>query len=151
MKAAVDSGECLLEWDYTKGEPTAPLLKDCFGSERRRAKVLSLLTTYLLPTTSLLLVGAQPTYYLLFTTRYAPITKCFHHALRTARCAHCALTKYYSHQVLNFSIAYGKTAHGLSKDWGVTQTEAQVSGACQLQVSTDRGDARPSLALTLTV
>jgi len=65
VKAAVDSGECLLEWDYTKGEPTAPLLKDCFGSERRRAKVL------------------------------------------------------------NFSIAYGKTAHGLSKDWGVTQTEAQ--------------------------
>ena len=110
-----------------------------------------LLTTYLLPTTSLLLVGAQPTYYLLFTTRYAPITKCFHHALRTARCAHCALTKYYSHQVLNFSIAYGKTAHGLSKDWGVTQTEAQVSGACQLQVSKDQGDARPSLALTLTV
>ena len=55
MKAAVDSGECLLEWDYTKGEPTAPLLKDCFGSERRRAKVLSLLTTYLPPTYYLLL------------------------------------------------------------------------------------------------
>jgi DNA polymerase-1 len=26
---------------------------------------------------------------------------------------------------LNFSIAYGKTAHGLSQDWGVSQTEAQ--------------------------
>ena len=25
VKAAVDSGECLLEWDYTKGEPTAYL------------------------------------------------------------------------------------------------------------------------------
>ena len=40
VKAAVGSGECLLEWDYSKGEqPTAPLLKDMFGSERRRAKV----------------------------------------------------------------------------------------------------------------
>lgn len=28
-------------------------------------------------------------------------------------------------QVLNFSIAYGKTAHGLSKDWKVDLTEAQ--------------------------
>merc|ERR1719223_723864 len=65
VRAAVVSGECLLEWDYSKGEPSAPLLKDCFGLERRRAKVL------------------------------------------------------------NFSIAYGKTAHGLSKDWGVSQSEAQ--------------------------
>lgn len=28
-------------------------------------------------------------------------------------------------QVLNFSIAYGKTAHGLSRDWGTSLTEAQ--------------------------
>lgn len=28
-------------------------------------------------------------------------------------------------KVLNFSIAYGKTAHGLSKDWGVTLDEAK--------------------------
>ncbi|KAG7362751.1 DNA polymerase I [Nitzschia inconspicua] len=28
-------------------------------------------------------------------------------------------------KTLNFSIAYGKTAHGLSQDWGVTQEEAQ--------------------------
>jgi hypothetical protein len=28
-------------------------------------------------------------------------------------------------QVLNFSIAYGKTAHGLSKDWGVSTKEAE--------------------------
>lgn len=27
--------------------------------------------------------------------------------------------------MLNFSIAYGKTAHGLSKDWGVDLKEAQ--------------------------
>ncbi len=28
-------------------------------------------------------------------------------------------------QVLNFSIAYGKTARGLAKDWGVTLQEAE--------------------------
>lgn len=28
-------------------------------------------------------------------------------------------------QILNFSIAYGKTAHGLSKDWGVSLAEAE--------------------------
>jgi DNA polymerase-1 len=66
VKEAVDSGECLLEWDYSKGDPPAPLLKDMFGSERRRAKTL------------------------------------------------------------NFSIAYGKTVHGLSKDWGVTVQEAKA-------------------------
>ena len=30
-------------------------------------------------------------------------------------------------KVLNFSIAYGKTAHGLSKDWGVSLEEAQAT------------------------
>jgi DNA polymerase-1 len=66
VRASVESGECLLEWDYSKGDPPAPLLKDIFGSERRRAKTL------------------------------------------------------------NFSIAYGKTVHGLSKDWGVSVAEARA-------------------------
>jgi len=66
VRASVERGDCLLEWDYSKGEPTAPLLKDLFGSERRRAKTL------------------------------------------------------------NFSIAYGKTPHGLSKDWGVSIAEAKA-------------------------
>ncbi|KAL6779457.1 POLG1X [Auxenochlorella protothecoides x Auxenochlorella symbiontica] len=68
IKAAVASGECLLEWDGGPdgaSPPPVPLLKDLFSSERRRAKVL------------------------------------------------------------NFSIAYGKTAHGLSKDWGVSLEEAR--------------------------
>lgn len=64
IKEKLDAGECLLEWDYHKGDPPKPLLKDLFASERRKAKTL------------------------------------------------------------NFSIAYGKTAHGLSKDWGVTTEEA---------------------------
>lgn len=65
VKKKVDDGDVLLEWDYSKGEPPKPLLKDEYASERRKAKTL------------------------------------------------------------NFSIAYGKTAHGLSQDWGVSQTEAQ--------------------------
>lgn len=65
VKAAVDRGDVLLEWDYGKGAPPAPLVKDVYGAERRKAKTL------------------------------------------------------------NFSIAYGKTAHGLSKDWGVSVPEAE--------------------------
>jgi len=65
VQEKVDSGDVLLEWDYANGSPPKPLLKDEFGSERRKAKTL------------------------------------------------------------NFSIAYGKTAHGLSQDWGVSQKEAQ--------------------------
>jgi DNA polymerase I len=66
VRKAVEAGEVLLEWDYSKGAPTQPLVKDVFGSERRKAKTL------------------------------------------------------------NFSIAYGKTPHGLSKDWGVSVKEAEA-------------------------
>lgn len=65
IQKKVSDGECLLEWDYSKGDPPKPMLKDEFASERRKAKTL------------------------------------------------------------NFSIAYGKTAHGLSQDWGVTTKEAE--------------------------
>jgi len=66
VKDAVERGEVLLEWDFSKGQPTAPLVKDKFGAERRKAKTL------------------------------------------------------------NFSIAYGKTPHGLSKAWGVSVKEAEA-------------------------
>jgi DNA polymerase I len=62
---AVNKGDVLLEWDYSKGQPTVPLVKDQYGSERRKAKTL------------------------------------------------------------NFSIAYGKTVHGLAADWGITTEEAE--------------------------
>ena len=65
IQKSVDNEDCLLEWDYSKGEPPKPMLKDKFASERRKAKTL------------------------------------------------------------NFSIAYGKTAHGLSKDLGVSIEGAQ--------------------------
>eukprot|EP00471_Norrisiella_sphaerica_P011153 CAMPEP_0184502572 /NCGR_PEP_ID=MMETSP0113_2-20130426/50732_1 /TAXON_ID=91329 /ORGANISM="Norrisiella sphaerica, Strain BC52" /LENGTH=1086 /DNA_ID=CAMNT_0026891819 /DNA_START=240 /DNA_END=3500 /DNA_ORIENTATION=- len=64
VRAAVDSGEVLLEWNGN-GPPPKPLVKDKYGSERRKAKTL------------------------------------------------------------NFSIVYGKTVQGLSKDWGVSLDEAQ--------------------------
>ncbi|XP_052107651.1 DNA polymerase I A, chloroplastic/mitochondrial isoform X6 [Arachis duranensis] len=67
IREAVDKKEVLLEWHPQPGEekPPVPLLKDAFGSERRKAKML------------------------------------------------------------NFSIAYGKTPVGLSKDWKVSVKEAK--------------------------
>jgi len=57
VREAVERGEVLLEWDYTRGLPPVALVKDKFAAERRMAKTL------------------------------------------------------------NFSIAYGKTVHGLALDW----------------------------------
>jgi DNA polymerase I len=67
IKKEVDSGEVLLEWDYSKGAPPKPLIKDKYASERKKAKGM------------------------------------------------------------NFSIAYGKSAHGFAKDWGCTLGEAQAA------------------------
>ncbi|KAM3302499.1 DNA polymerase I B, chloroplastic/mitochondrial [Capsicum chacoense] len=67
IREAVEKGKVLLEWHPEPGEdkPPVPLLKDAFGSERRKAKML------------------------------------------------------------NFSIAYGKTSIGLSRDWKVSVKEAK--------------------------
>ncbi|XP_020235315.1 DNA polymerase I A, chloroplastic/mitochondrial [Cajanus cajan] len=67
IREAVEKKQVLLEWHKQPGEdkPPVPLLKDAFGSERRKAKML------------------------------------------------------------NFSIAYGKTPVGLSKDWKVSVKEAK--------------------------
>lgn len=68
VASAVAEGRALMEWHGAAGErPPVPLVKDVFGSERRKAKTL------------------------------------------------------------NFSIAYGKTAVGLAKDWGVSRDEAQAT------------------------
>ncbi|KAF3779395.1 DNA polymerase I [Nymphaea thermarum] len=67
IREAVEKNQVLLEWSPKPGEekPPAPLLKDAFASERRKAKML------------------------------------------------------------NFSIAYGKTAMGLARDWKVSIKEAK--------------------------
>ncbi|KAM3390870.1 hypothetical protein ACQJBY_012474 [Aegilops geniculata] len=66
IREAVEEKRVLLEWDPQPGQekPPVPLLKDAFGAERRKAKML------------------------------------------------------------NFSIAYGKTAAGLARDWKVSKREA---------------------------
>lgn len=63
IQEAIDKGQCLLEWDSSKGKPPVPLLKDMFSSLRKKAKTM------------------------------------------------------------NFSIAYGKSAHGFSKDWVIILTK----------------------------
>ncbi|KAI3456951.1 hypothetical protein Pfo_013614 [Paulownia fortunei] len=67
IREAIERKDVLLEWHPQPGQdkPPAPLLKDAFASERRKAKML------------------------------------------------------------NFSIAYGKTAVGLARDWKVSRKEAQ--------------------------
>lgn len=46
IKEAVESGKVLLEWDYSKGQPNVPLVKDTYGSERRKAKTLNFSIAY---------------------------------------------------------------------------------------------------------
>lgn len=46
VKQAIDDGKVLLEWDYSKGKAPLPLLKDEFGTERRRAKTLNFSIAY---------------------------------------------------------------------------------------------------------
>lgn len=65
IRKDLEQGSCLLEWDSSKGQAPAPLLKEKYAAERKKAKTM------------------------------------------------------------NFSIAYGKSAHGFSKDWGCSMEEAQ--------------------------
>jgi DNA polymerase-1 len=65
IQESIDKGECILEWDNSKGKATVPLLKDKFAGLRKKAKTM------------------------------------------------------------NFSIAYGKSAIGFSKDWNCSVKEAE--------------------------
>ena len=46
VQERVNNGDVLLEWDYAQGDPPKPLLKDEFGSERRKAKTLNFSIAY---------------------------------------------------------------------------------------------------------
>ena len=47
IKEALESGKVLLEWDYSTGEkPPVPLLKDAFGNERKKAKIMNFSIAY---------------------------------------------------------------------------------------------------------
>lgn len=124
--------QCLLEWEG-EGEPPLPLLKDMFASERRKAKVGHRQRR---------LEAARRA-----ARRAGPCSACVPclaaRACRRLRpgadaaqrdrprpayaawVPHPAPSLFSPCQVLNFSIAYGKTAHGLSKDWKVTIQEAE--------------------------
>jgi len=65
IQDSIDKGECVLEWDSSKGKSPVPLLKDKFAGHRKKAKTM------------------------------------------------------------NFSIAYGKSAIGFSKDWNCSVQEAE--------------------------
>jgi len=65
LKQEIEEGKLLLEWDKNKGQAPAPLLKDKYAVERKKAKTM------------------------------------------------------------NFSIAYGKSAHGFSSDWNCSLKEAK--------------------------
>jgi len=42
----IESGEVLLEWDYSKGKPPVPLVKDVFSTERKKAKIMNFSIAY---------------------------------------------------------------------------------------------------------
>lgn len=122
--------QCLLEWEG-EGEPPLPLLKDMFASERRKAKVrhqqLGLFDLLYdvrrhAGQCSASVPGRQPAPAISWGQAEASCVPygCMS-LLLTCLVPSCLSPR----QVLNFSIAYGKTAHGLSKDWKVTIQEAE--------------------------
>lgn len=96
IRERVEAGEVLLERDEGGAASDLPLLKDVYASERRKAKVC---------------LVEKPTKPISNVQKFTP--KKHTHTTHT------------HHQVLNFSIAYGKTARGLAKDWNVSIDEAK--------------------------
>ena len=46
IQKELETGSVLLEWDYSKGEPPAPLLKEKFSNERKKAKIMNFSIAY---------------------------------------------------------------------------------------------------------
>ena len=46
IQKELQTGSVLLEWDYSKGEPPAPLLKEKFSNERKKAKIMNFSIAY---------------------------------------------------------------------------------------------------------
>ena len=42
----LNEGRCLLEWDYKKGDPPVPLLKDLYSGHRKKAKIMNFSIAY---------------------------------------------------------------------------------------------------------
>lgn len=46
IQESIDKGECVLEWDSSKGESKIPLLKDKFSALRKKAKTMNFSIAY---------------------------------------------------------------------------------------------------------
>jgi DNA polymerase I len=46
IKQDIDAGNCVLEWDHSKGKSSVPLLKDKFANERKKAKIMNFSIAY---------------------------------------------------------------------------------------------------------
>jgi DNA polymerase-1 len=46
IKKEIEEGKCLLEWDSKQGQAPAPLLKDRFANERKKAKIMNFSIAY---------------------------------------------------------------------------------------------------------
>lgn len=46
IQDACEKGEVLIEWDFSKGDPPKPLIKDKFKNERQKAKVMNFSIAY---------------------------------------------------------------------------------------------------------
>lgn len=46
IKDEIDKGKLLLEWDKSKGDAPAPLLKEKYAAERRKAKTMNFSIAY---------------------------------------------------------------------------------------------------------
>ena len=46
IQKELDEGKLLLEWDNSKGKPPAPLLKEKYANERKKAKVMNFSIAY---------------------------------------------------------------------------------------------------------
>ena len=46
IQTALKEGKVLLEWDSNQGEPPAPLLKEKFSNERKKAKIMNFSIAY---------------------------------------------------------------------------------------------------------
>lgn len=102
----------LLEWDYSKGDPPSPLVKDKYGSERRKVRTFSVKGWVEWTGRTVFAPTQNPAPYSPLAPNDQRIDQPINQPTKQAK-------------TLNFSIAYGKTPFGLSKDWGVTTEEAQ--------------------------
>jgi hypothetical protein len=107
VREAVDSGAVMLEWDYSKGQPTVPLVKDTYASERRKVREREREG------------GRKQTHTHIHTYTHTHTHTHTHIYIALLTTPPLTTTHTLKAKTLNFSIAYGKTVHGLAQDWAI--------------------------------